>query len=637
MCLVEVEKAPKPVASCAFPAMPGMKVKTNTPVVKKAREGVMELMLINHPLDCPICDQGGECDLQDQAMAFGSDRSRFNEMKRSTEDKNLGPLVKTVMTRCIHCTRCVRFANEVAGVPDLGVTGRGNASEIGTYVEKLMGSELSGNVIDLCPVGALTAKPSAFTYRNWELKSTESVDVSDALGANIRIDSIGTEIKRVLPRVNEEVNEEWLSDKGRFMYDGLRTQRLTTPFVRGSQGLAPADWPTALQAAADILRDAAASSSGVRAIAGKLTDVETMVATKDLLARLCDSGDLHSDSLPANLSADLRGAYTFADGIWGLEEADAVVLVGTNPRTEAPVLNARLRRLSTNGVPVAVVGPTMDLTYPTHNVGSNVADIAKAKTAVGGADKKVMVLVGASVLRRSDRDAILAQAATVGHVQILHDTAGAVGALDVGFVPDARAQEASSSSSSSSRPSVVLLIGSDDYDEAMVPPGARVIYVGSHGERGAARADVVLPGAAYTEKAATWVNTEGRAQKSRAAIALPGQARVDWEVVRALSEVAGETLPYDNAHDMAARVAEVAPHLVRSGQRCPPLGGGLALALATSGRPSGQGEGPLVSSVTNFYQTDVVSRQSTTMARCVAAKQEMRVQPGHGAPRQATG
>lgn len=429
--------------------MPNMSIKTNTPTVKKAREGVMEFLLINHPLDCPICDQGGECDLQDQAMSFGSDRSRFTEMKvrarprlnvraplpdrrqgrvapespylgrtdrgavhpasaplqRSVEDKNLGPLVKTVMTRCIHCTRCVRFANEVAGVPDLGMTGRGRDSEIGTYVEKLMASELSGNVIDLCPVGALTSKPSAFTYRNWELRPTETIDVSDGLGSSIRVDARGTEIIRIVPRLNEEVNEEWISDKARFQYDGLKRQRLTVPYVKAGEGsapLRPSKWPEAVAAAAALLKGA--DPARVRFVAGKLTDVETLVAARDLLARL-GGGDARFEALPADLSPDLRSTYVMNAGIWGLEDADAVLLVGTNTRLEAPVLNARIRRVTTTGTVVGVVGPAADLTFPYTQCGDSakaLKDAAEGKGPFGAtlkAAKNTMVIVGSAVLR----------------------------------------------------------------------------------------------------------------------------------------------------------------------------------------------------------------------------------------------
>ncbi|CAG9460453.1 unnamed protein product [Pedinophyceae sp. YPF-701] len=629
MCLVEMEKSPKPVASCAMPVMPGMKVTTNSERVKKAREGVMELLLINHPLDCPICDQGGECDLQDQAMMFGSDRSRFTEVKRGVEDKSLGPLVKTVMTRCIHCTRCVRFSTEIAGVPELGVTGRGKDAEIGTYVDKLLTSEISGNVIDICPVGALTAKPSAFTYRNWELKSTESVDVSDALGSNVRIDSRGTEVIRVVPRPNDAVNEEWISDKARFQYDGLRTQRLTTPFVKGPDGaLEPATWADALAVAAGALRGV--DPSAVRAIAGRVADTEAMVALKDLVNRLGSSAT-YTDSNGAGLSADLRCSYVMNSSIEGIDEADAVLLVGTNTRWEAPVLNARLRKGWLNGLRVASVGPHVDLTFPADHFGDSPDELAamKAGKGPGGAwykevfqgAKRPLVIVGAGVHQRADGAAVMRAVADlcagtnaltpdwVG-LNVLQDTAARTAALDVGFVPGPGALDKPAK--------VVYLLGSDDFTEADVPADAFVIYQGHTGERGAARADVVLPGAAYTEKTATWVNTEGRAQRSKAAVALAGGAREDWKIVRALSEMAGAQLPYDSVSGMRARLQEVAPHLARVDAFEAPLWSPQGWGAGTKDKVDGKR--PLASHVENFYQTDIISRTSKTMARCVQAR-----------------
>jgi len=658
MCLVEIEKAPKPVASCAMPVMPGMKVFTNTERVKKAREGVMELLLINHPLDCPICDQGGECDLQDQAMMFGSDRSRFTEGKRSVEDKSLGPLVKTVMTRCIHCTRCVRFSTEVAGVPELGVTGRGKDAEIGTYVSKLLTSELSGNVIDVCPVGALTAKPSAFTYRNWELKSTESVDVSDALGANIRVDSRGTEVIRVVPRLNEDVNEEWISDRARFQYDGLRTQRLTVPYVRDptTGALAEATWDQALTAAATSL--SAARGGAVRALAGKVADTESMVALKDMVNRLgsndtaTDAGGRMAHVLTGGALGDLRAGYTLnGGGVSNIDEADAVLLVGSNPRWEAPVMNARLRKAVLNGLPVARVGVPTDLTYACVDLGTG-ADTLEKMTKAGGRSeaakwykevfakaKKPMVIVGAAVGQRSDRTAVMRGVMDVvdqtGVVQdgwngfgILQDTASRVGALDVGFVPGPGAGEGAGApgGSTTTSPRVVVLLGSDDFDDKDVPTGAFVIYIGHTGEKGAAMADVVLPGASYLEKSATWVNTEGRVQRSKAAVAMPPGAREDWKVVRALSELAGVTLPYDNLQGLRMRMAEIAPHLARAEHKEVAIFPGTANVLVGDAKAKAEGKvsgTPLVSwleRVEQFYQTDVISRTSRNMARCVNAR-----------------
>ncbi|KAL4425968.1 hypothetical protein ABPG75_009984 [Micractinium tetrahymenae] len=628
MCLVEVEKSPKPVASCAMPAGPGMVIKTDTPLVKKAREGVMEFLLINHPLDCPICDQGGECDLQDQSMVFGSDRGRFTEVKRAVADKNLGPLVKTVMTRCIHCTRCIRFAKEIAGTDDLGITGRGRDAEVGTYVEKLMTSELSGNVIDLCPVGALTSKPAAFTYRNWELKTTESVDTSDAMGANIRVDTRGMEVIRVVPRLNEDVNQEWISDKARFQYDALRYQRLNVPLVRGEKGLQQASWPEAFAAIAR----AASKVQGheMRAVAGRLADAESMVLLKDLMNRL-GCGDLRSEAGFADLDADTRSSYVFNSTIAGVDQADAILLVGCNPRLEAPVLNARIRAANLAGVPVAAVGEQYDLTYPVEHLGANGDALDKlAKNSdymkrLKGAQRP-MVIVGAGVLQRADRDAVLAKVAKLvekGEVvregwngfNVLHDAASRVAALDLGFLPSARAR------ASKAAPKLVYLLGADDYSEADVPPTAFVVYQGHHGDRGAARADVVLPATAYTEKYGTYVNFEGRPQSTKPAVASVGDARDDWKIVRALSEVLGAPLPYNSLDDARRRLADVAPHLARRDAVEAPLWLAGEQWKAAGDRKAAADAAPLASAIANFYQTDAISRASKVMAKCVRARQ----------------
>mmetsp|Transcript_1837 Transcript_1837/g.2587 ORF Transcript_1837/g.2587 Transcript_1837/m.2587 type:complete len:707 (+) Transcript_1837:60-2180(+) len=626
MCLVEVEKAPKPVASCAMPAMPNMVVKTTTPLVKKAREGVMEFLLANHPLDCPICDQGGECDLQDQAMAFGSDRGRFVEMKRGVEDKELGPLVKTVMTRCIHCTRCVRFAKEVAGVEDLGTTGRGRDTEIGTYVSKLFKSELSGNVIDLCPVGALTSKPYAFTARTWELKLTESVDVSDALGSAIRIDTKGTEVMRVTPRLHEEVNEEWISDKARFQYDGLKRQRLDAPYLKDGGSLGPATWEQAFKAIKDKL--ATVKGSEVKAVAGKLADAEGLVAMKDLLNRLGSDNHMCEDF--ATLDADLRSSYLLNSTIQGVEDADAVLLVGSNPRIEAPVLNSRLRRTHiSGGAPVANIGSPLDLTYPVQELGMGAATLDDLLAGKGPFAKTLqeasrpMILVGAGVVARDDRDVLLKKLHTladkVGVVtpewngfNLLHDSAGRVAGLDLGFLPSEAAKAVPAK--------VVFLLNADDFAAKDVPSDAFVVYLGSHGDKGAHLADVILPSAAYTEKSGTYVNTEGRAQRTNAAVNPPGKARSDWMIIRALSEVLDVTLPYDSLTSVRARMAEIAPHFAFVDQVQPSMWlNGDTYAHKNFVAPTV--DAPFSSSVGNFYQTDVVSRNSVTMARSTSAFQ----------------
>ena len=671
MCLVEVAKGPpKPVASCAMPVAPGMEIKTTTPMVKKAREGVMEFLLINHPLDCPICDQGGECDLQDQAYVFGSDRSRYLEPKRGVEDKNLGPFVKTVMTRCIHCTRCVRFAKEVAGVEDLGVTGRGNASEVGTYVGKLLTSELSGNIIDLCPVGALTSKPFAFTARTWELKSTESVDVLDSLGSAIRVDSRGTAVMRVLPRLHEAVNEEWLADKARFAYDGLRRQRLATPLVRPPAPadapagaprppLTPVTWEAALQAAGDALRAAPAGS--IEAVAGKLACAESIIALKDLVTSL-GSERLRPEGMPFGLDADCRSSYLFNSTIAGVDSADLILIVGCNPRIEAPVLNARLRRAAVaGGAPVAVLGPCADLTYPTTWLGDAASTIGELAAGTHPfcaqlkAAARPLILVGGELLRRPDRDSLLAQlhsladatGVVVAHKAgadaggtggtaseswngfcVLHDAGGRVAALDLGF--------ASPPPPPSACPvGVRILLGADDEVAAPSPaapaPAPFTIYIGSHGDAGAGVADCVLPGAAYTEKHGTYVNTEGRPQRAFPAVVPPGQGRDDWKVLRALSEIVGTPLPYDSLEGVRQRLASVAPHFGRPDavetaawlngsayahkpHPLPPAKGRKAAAAAAAA------VAPLRSAVENYYQTDAISRASVTMGRATAAR-----------------
>lgn len=632
MCLVEVEKAPKPVASCAMPAMPGMKIKTNTPMVKKAREGVMEFLLLNHPLDCPICDQGGECDLQDQSLVYGSDRGRFLEYKRSVEDKNLGPLVKTVMTRCIHCTRCVRFAKEIAGVEDLGVTGRGRDSEIGTYIERVMVSEVSGNVIDLCPVGALTSKPFAFKARNWELKGTESIDVTDSIGANIRVDSRGTEVLRITPRLNEEVNEEWISDKARFSYDGLKRQRLFAPMIRSkaSGKLEVASWPEALEAAAEALHDV--KGEEILAVAGKLSDAEAVVSLKDFLLRLGCSNFAFEGDWP-ELDADLRSAYLLNSTLAGVEEADVALLVGTDPRSEAPLLNLRLRKgVVGRTLKVANIGSPLDLTYACENLGGGAGtllEIAEGRhpfAAELAKAKRPLVIVGAGILSRDDRDTILSALHVIADhggvvkegwngFNLLHLSAGRVAGLDIGFLPGVKAAV------NKIPPKLVYLLGADEVDPSSFASDSVVIYQGHHGDKGASLANIVLPGAAYTEKEATYVNTEGRVQLTRAAVPVVGSSRDDWKIIRALSEVAGVALPYDTVDAVRSRLAEVAPHLVRVDEvEEPSWHNGNALHHRKIGAVDSSSA--FTKTISNFYMTDSITRASQTMAKCTAAKEK---------------
>lgn len=627
MCLVEVEKVPKCVASCAWPVMPNMGIWTNTPVVKKAREAVMEFLLINHPLDCPICDQGGECDLQDQAQTHGSDRSRYFEHKRGVEDKNVGPLVKTIMTRCIHCTRCVRFTEEIAGVHDFGMTGRGNHCEIGTYVEKLMTSELSGNVIDLCPVGALTSKPYSFTARTWELRTTESIDVHDAIGSNIAVNHRGTDILRVMPKRNVEVNEEWLNDKSRFAVDGLTRQRLDTPLIRRGSNLERISWEEALATLGSKIKSAGANSAG---IVGDLVDCEAIMSFKDLLnSNGCESVSCQGR---AQISNDVRAGYLLNSTINGAEQADAVLLIGCNPRHEATLLNTRLRKLVLHrDVEIATVGPPADLTYGTTHLGhgpktlqSLAAGTNEFNDVLASAEKP-MVIVGLSGLSRSDAadvKAAVAQLATKvpnlvtddwNGLNLLHCDASAVGALELGI--------ASTPGEDLAEKELVYLLGADDVSRDSLKSDGFVVYQGHHGDNGAQMADLILPGAAYTEKHGTYVNMEGRVQMTKKVVGAPGDAQEDWAIHRALSEVMGNTLPYDSLSGVRARMAEVSPALAAVEEVTPcPLTDLAISQAAAGGDASKMNNAPFKRQVTDFYMTNSIARASVTMAKCTTEK-----------------
>ncbi|KAL2521893.1 NADH dehydrogenase [ubiquinone] iron-sulfur protein 1 [Forsythia ovata] len=623
MCLVEVEKSPKPVASCAMPALPGMKIKTDTPIAKKAREGVMEFLLMNHPLDCPICDQGGECDLQDQSMAFGSDRGRFTEMKRSVVDKNLGPLVKTVMTRCIQCTRCVRFATEVAGVQDLGILGRGSGEEIGTYVERLMASELSGNVIDICPVGALTSKPFAFKARNWELKGTESVDVTDAVGSNIRIDSRGPEVMRILPRLNEDINEEWISDKTRFFYDGLKRQRLNDPMIRGADGrFKTVSWRDALAVVAEVMHQA--KPEEIVGVAGKLSDAESMMALKDFLNKM-GSNNIWCEGNGPNPNADFRSGYIMNTTIGGLENADVFLLVGTQPRVEAAMVNARIKKTvrATNAT-VGYIGPAADFNYDHQHLGTGpqtLIELAEGRhpfwSALSNA-KNPVIIVGAGIFERKDKDAIFSTVVAIAKnanavrpgwngLNVLLLNAAQAAALDLGLVPESNGSVESAK--------FLYLMGADDVNVEKVPDDAFVVYQGHHGDRSVYRANVILPSSAFTEKEGTFANTEGCAQTTVPAVPTVGDARDDWKIIRALSEVAGAQLPYDTLSAIRSRIRTVAPNLLHTDEREP------ATFSTSSLRPEIKEKmdmAPFETAVKNFYMTDSVTRASKIMAQCSA-------------------
>jgi len=642
MCLVEVKGGPpKPQASCAMGVRdlrPGPngeppEMFTNTPMVKKAREGVMEFLLINHPLDCPICDQGGECDLQDQAMAYGVSGSRFYENKRAVEDKYMGPLIKTVMTRCIHCTRCVRFTTEVAGISELGLIGRGEDAEITPYLEKALTSELQGNVIDLCPVGALTAKPYAFQARPWELNKTETIDVMDALGSAIRVDSRGREVMRILPRVNEAINEEWISDKTRFIWDGLKAQRLDRPYVRKGGKLQATSWEEAFAAVAARMKKA---GSKVGAIAGDLAAVEEMFALKALLASV---GSGMTDVRPAMSGIDPsmpRAAYLFNPTIAGIEQADAILIIGANPRREAAVLNSRIRKAwRARNLPVAVIGERMDLTYDYAYLGEGfetLADLAAGKGAFAETLKNAqrpLIIVGegavshATLGKQVGRDtiALAAKLATGPSVAegwngfaLLHNAASRVGGLDIGFVPhDGGVCSADQIKlAGQGELDVLFLLGADEYDMAAMGK-AFVVYVGTHGDAGAHRADVILPGAAYTEKSATYVNTEGRVQVAARAVFPPGEAKEEWAIFRALSAVIGMPLPFNSLRALRQAMYAEFPHLAQLGQIVPaPVEDVRKLAAA----PVKTSEAPLVAQIGDFYMTNPIARASAIMAEC---------------------
>jgi len=626
MCLVEQEKAPKPIASCAQPVADGMVIHTESEKAKKARHGVMEFLLINHPLDCPICDQGGECDLQDQAMAYGFDRGRYQENKRAVKDKDFGPLVATSMNRCIHCTRCIRFIGDVAGVADLGGIGRGEHMEIDTFVGKALESELSGNIIDLCPVGALTSKPYSFVARPWELRKTESVDVLDAVGSNIRVDSRGPAVLRVLPRLNEDVNEEWISDKTRFAIDGLGKRRLDRPYIRRAGKLVEATWPEAFAAIADRLTGVAGDRCA--AIAGDLADAEAMMALKDLMTAL-SSPHLDCRQDGAKLDASCRAAYLFNTTIAGIDKADACVLVGTDPRSEAAIINARLRkRWLQGGFRIGAIGPALDLTYPATLLATGPQGLVERAREFLGDAKQPMLVLGQGALRRKDGGAILGLARELAEsakmvredwngFNVLHLASARVGGLDLGFVPGASGRDVAGilAGCASGEIEFLYLLGADEIDTARLG-NAFVVYQGHHGDRGAARADVVLPGAAYTEKDATYVNTEGRVQLARRAVFPPGDAREDWAILRALSGVLGKTLPYDSLGALRARMAASYPSFAVP-EVAPRAAWG---AFGARGAVDAQ---PFVYPVADFYRTDVISRASPTMADCAAVRAEI--------------
>ncbi|HME31054.1 MAG TPA: NADH-quinone oxidoreductase subunit NuoG [Pseudolabrys sp.] len=632
MCLIEVVGIPKPQASCAMgvkdlqPNKDGSPkiLNTKSPMVKKAREGVMEFLLINHPLDCPICDQGGECDLQDQAMAYGVDASRYQENKRAVEDKYIGPLVKTIMTRCIHCTRCIRFSTEVAGVPELGAIGRGEDMEITTYLEHAMTSELQSNVVDLCPVGALTSKPYAFAARPWELNKTQSIDVMDAVGSAIRIDTRGREVMRILPRANDDVNEEWISDKTRHVVDGLRTQRLDQSYVRVNGRLQTASWREAFSVIAAKVK--AANGKRIGAIVGDLAGTEEMFALKDLMTRLGSANvDARQDGSVLNPKWG-RASYLFNATIAGIERAGALLIIAANPRREAAVLNARIRkRWHAGNFPIGLIGEKADLTYTYEYLGGGaetLAELGQSKFAeVLKASERPLILIGAGAFARKDGATIASLAAKAAvelgalkdgwnGFSVLHSAASRVAALDLGLVPGARGLDAAQMAAGGV--DVLFLLGADEVE---VSAGPYVVYIGTHGDRGARRADVILPGAAYPEKSAIYVNTEGRVQMTNRAAFAPGEAREDWAIFRALSDALGHKLPYDSLAQLRQAMFAAHPHLMHADQITEGDAGDIRKLAKLGGNYE---KLPLRSPVTDFYFTNPIARASAIMAECSA-------------------
>jgi NADH-quinone oxidoreductase subunit G len=632
MCLVEVKPGPpKPQASCALPAADNQEIFTNTPMVKKARQGVMEFLLINHPLDCPICDQGGECDLQDQSMTYGKADSRFHENKRAVEEKFMGPTVKTVMTRCIQCTRCVRFISEVAGTPEIGMISRGEEAEITTYLEHALTSELSGNVNDLCPVGALTHRPWAFNYRPWELRSTETIDVHDALGANIRADYRGPEVMRVLPRINDAINEEWLSDKSRYAVDGLMRQRLDTPYVRIDGKLKAASWPQAFAAIAAKVKGASPDRIGV--IAGDLQDAESMKAALDLFGSLgVENLDCRQDG--AKLGGGAREGYLFNSTLAGIEQADALLLVGTNPRREAPLLNARIRKAWLyNNLQIASIGEGADLTYPVEHLGAGASSLKSVISSKFGEALKTakapMVIVGQGALARPDGAAVLRAVAELGlsvglvregwnGFNVLHTAASRVGGLDLGFLPGAGGLDTTAmiKAAGEGKLDTLFLLGADEIDTKALGK-AFVVYIGSHGDAGASRADVILPGSAYTEKPGFYVNTEGRAQLAERVVFPKGEAKEDWAILRALSEHLGHKLPYDTLADLRAKLMADHPTFGQV-DYAPGAATAAGFKLGEIGAAGELSDAPFVNAVSDFYLTNPIARASVVMAECSA-------------------
>jgi len=625
MCLVDMEKSPKPIASCAMPAGDGMVIHTDTERVKQAREGVMEFLLINHPLDCPICDQGGECELQDQSVAFGAGNSRYDENKRAVEDKNMGPLISTTMTRCIHCMRCVRFSDEVAGVPDMGALGRGENTEVVTYLDAVLDSEMSGNVIDLCPVGALTSKPYAFTARSWELRETPSIDVMDAVGSNISVDTRDGAVMRVLPRIHDDVNEEWISDKTRFAYDGIKKRRLDRPYIRKNKKLVEATWGDAFTLIKKKLKGL--KGTEIAGLAGDMADMEGMFAFKGLLNSM-NSKRIECRQDGAALDTAIRASYLMNTGIAGIEKADYLLLVGTNPRVEAPLVNTRIRKaVVKNGLQVANIGNAEDLTYNVTEYGDDAAllksvksgrhEISKALKAA----KNPMIIIGQAALATEQGSVILKTARDIADkycikddwngFNVLHTAASRVGGLDLGLTSDGGI-DAILDDAESGKVKAVFLLGADEFDSSALKK-AFTVYIGTHGDEGVKNADVILPSATYTEKSGTYINTEGRVQRGEKASVAPGDARDDWTILRALSDIVGKTLPYNTLTELRTKLETAVP-AVKTLDTLP------SEAWGDFGEAGTVEKGGIAPAIDNFYLTNPIARASSVMAECVSVR-----------------
>ncbi|ROT95278.1 NADH-quinone oxidoreductase subunit G [Altererythrobacter sp. FM1] len=609
MCLVEVKPGPpKPQASCALPATEGQEIRTDSEMVKKAREGVMEFLLINHPLDCPICDQGGECDLQDQSVAYGRGGSRYHENKRAVTEKYMGPLIKTVMTRCIHCTRCVRFSEEIAGVDEIGALYRGESMQITTYLEHAAKHEMSANVIDLCPVGALTSRPYAFEARPWELKKTLSIDVSDAIGANIRLDSRGREVLRALPRINDDVNEEWISDKARYQVDGLTRRRLDKVWIRKNGKLQAASWEEAFKKVAAVK-----PGNSIAAIAGDLLDCETMYAAKALLKAM-GSDLLEGRQTGMDYDVSSLAAVNFNSTLAGIETADAILIVGSHVRWEAPLVNVRLRKAVKRGAKVFIVGPEWETTFPATFLGNDLSVLSQLPPEVLDAFAEAQspaVILGGAALAKGALSAGLSLVERLGLVKenwngfnVLHFSASRMGGLMLGY-----AQKGGMADIVGATPKVVLALGADEVDYTQFADSLKV-YIGHHGDKGAHAADVILPAASYAEKDGTYVNTEGRVQFAEKAVFAPGDAREDWTILRALADAFGVSVGFDSFTQLqSAMIAEV-PALGQEG-----LANYGVLPKAKATKLSGTID---AYPIRDFYLTNPVARASTVMQKCSA-------------------